>query len=150
VNPPGARARRTGCGSQFISGPQRERELDPLHELLGDYLDAEELELAPSAIADLAEGELHGIAVLARALHRKPGTVRQWEHRGIIPPAAHFVAGNGKARTRRGAFGDGSGGQRRMYTSAETEAAAEIAASEACCWARARWWTSTPQCSPTR
>ena len=63
-------------------------------------------------------------------LKRKPGTVRQWERRGIIPPAAHHGTGNGSARTKRGAFGDGSGGARRMYTSAEIMAAAEIAAGE--------------------
>ncbi len=121
---------RNGCSAQLATVPQHERELPQVVEQLGaEFFDPSPLPTPSARVAvSLGErGDLHDIGVLARSLKRKTGTVRQWEHRGYLPPAAHFGPAGGAHRIA----GDGSSeGRRRMYTTAEIEAAIQIASDE--------------------
>jgi hypothetical protein len=135
ANPPGTRVVRSACGAQFTGDQRPGREqLDPLHALLGpgvfDDPEPERASAVPDVVLAADRDGLHGIEVLARALKRRPRTMRDWEKHGILPPAAHHSAGNAKPRSGKGVFGDGAGGQRRLYTTAEIDAAAQIARDE--------------------
>jgi hypothetical protein len=128
INPPGGRVRRNGSGAEWTAGPREQAPLDALHAQLGTWLDDDgpELESAPAA-TQLDPDSLHSITVLAKALHRRTHTIRDWERRGVIPHAATRTEGvahqGGLATTT-------TTSARRLYTGAEIEAAAQIAADE--------------------
>jgi hypothetical protein len=131
VNPPSGAVRRTGADAQAVLLAVAHEPEHAMRSLLGDeYFDdpppaAASLQPADAGLGE--PGDLHPLGELARALKRKPGTLRMWERRGTLPPAAHHAPGNGQ---RRVGFGPGAGGMRRMYTTAEIMAAVQVAADE--------------------
>lgn len=62
--------------------------------------------------------EFYGMGDLARALERKPGTIRKWESEGVIPNAT-FVLPSSDQR-----------GQRRLYTEEQIVGLRKIAQEE--------------------
>jgi hypothetical protein len=103
VNPPAARARRSGPGAQFIADRRRdEREQDPLRAQLGDYLDPEE----PAAAVPL-NGTVE-IGAVAESVGLSVRQVRGWIHDGMLPDAPF----RGDARNG-GRFGGKAAGRRR-------------------------------------
>lgn len=62
--------------------------------------------------------EFFGIGDLAKALHRKPLTIRQWEREGVIPPSGHESPGVNHH------------GRRRLYSRAQVEGIVAIAEEE--------------------
>lgn len=134
INPPiaGARIRRQGPGAEYLA-PRADDDYLQLFsymqaELGAKFFDPPEPELAEAAPAAIGDpGELHGIAVLASALHRRTHTIRDWERRGVIPPSATRTEGH---HHQGGLATTTTTSARRLYTTEEIEAAAQIAADE--------------------
>ena len=96
INPPGGRVRRVGEGAQYVAGRRDDdRQLDALHEQLGDYLDEPELEAKPAVTEP--PGAVVKIDRLAAMLERKADSIRNWIEHGTIPPAPIRLAGNVRA-----------------------------------------------------
>ena len=89
---------RTWCQlPQYVDGRRDDdRQLDALHEQLGDYLDEPELDEAKPAVTE-PPGAVVKIDRLAAMLERKADSIRNWIEHGTIPPAPIRVAGNVRA-----------------------------------------------------